>query len=81
MIMWCLRLQYHYQEKLTQKTAAHDAVVKHVRHCEELQTREEEIKQFEENELRSLRNLIRESEPYMQRSYLNAPFHSHLPFV
>jgi len=81
MIMWCLRLQYHYQEKLTQKTAAYDAVVKHVRHCEELQTREEEIKQFEENELRSLRNLIRESEPYMQRSYLNAPFHSHLPFV
>lgn len=68
MIMWCLRLQCHYQKKLTQKTAAYDAVVKHVRQCEELQAlAEEDILQFEENELRSLRNLIRESEPYVRR--------------
>lgn len=67
MVLWCLQLQCHYEDKLNEKGEKYEAALRRVRQCEELRARIAEGIEEVESELRTLRSLMYECEPYIRR--------------
>jgi len=67
MMLWCLQLLCHYQDKLRRKTEAYNDVTVRVRRSEETRILVQEMWTERNNELHPLRTLIRDSAVHVRR--------------